>query len=165
MLDMVLNTSMISLQEPGKRQKVPMLVDNYPAHLGIKNLKPTNLKFKCSNTQARRNKKILRGLPIMKFCLPPWLLRKKIFISDCLIGLKKLNIYRRQAMQITIIKRCLLRNYLELVVKLPKFLKSLKVWSLVLKSKMFLIHLSPVSDFCTPENVRKPKVFWHFQGV
>ena len=28
-----------------------------------------------------------------------------------------------------------------------------------------LTHFSPVSHFYTPENVRKPNVFWRFQGV
>ena len=32
-------------------------------------------------------------------------------------------------------------------------------------TRLLVNHFSPVSHFYTPENVRKPKVFLHFQGV
>ena len=35
----------------------------------------------------------------------------------------------------------------------------------MIKLQSTLTHFSPVSHFYTPEKVRKPKVFWHFQVV
>ena len=43
--------------------------------------------------------------------------RRKFLISIRLKGLEELNICRRRVMQISIINRCLLRNYLESLLK------------------------------------------------
>ena len=59
---------------------------------------------------------------------------QKFFISNCLKRLEKLNICGRQVVLISIVNRCLLRNYLESVHKVFKFLGSLEVRSLGLKS-------------------------------
>ena len=60
--------------------------------------------------------------------------RRKFLISNRLKWLEELNICRRRVMQISIIKRCLLRNYLESILNVSKFLRSLEFSSLSLKS-------------------------------
>ena len=53
--------------------------------------------------------------------------RRKFFISNRPKRPEKLNICRRQVMLISIINRCLSKNYLESVHKISKFLRSLEV--------------------------------------
>ena len=53
--------------------------------------------------------------------------QRKFFISNRLKRLEKLNICRGQVIQISIINRCLLQNYLESVLKAFKFLGSFEV--------------------------------------
>ena len=60
--------------------------------------------------------------------------QRKFFISNRLKRLEKLDICGRQVVLISIVYRCLLRNYLESVHKVFKFLGSLEVRSLGLKS-------------------------------
>ena len=60
--------------------------------------------------------------------------QRKFFISNRLKRLEKLDICGRQEVLISIVYRCLLRNYLESVHKVFKFLGSLEVRSLGLKS-------------------------------
>ena len=50
-------------------------------------------------TDPQKWKKKLGGLPLMKYCCPPWLAdEKKFSIENCLQRLEKLNICRRQVM-------------------------------------------------------------------
>ena len=60
--------------------------------------------------------------------------QRKFFISNRLKRLENLDICGRQVVLISIVYRCLLRNYLESVHKVFKFLGSLEVRSLGLKS-------------------------------
>ena len=63
--------------------------------------------------------------------------RRKFFISNRLKGLEKLNIYWRRVMLISTTNRCLLRNYLESVLRVSKCLRSLEFVSFGFDLKRF----------------------------
>ena len=98
----------------------------------------TGISF-AGKLQGRWNEKSTgggaRNYEILSATMVDW--RRKFFISNRLKGLEKLNIYWRRVMLISTTNRCLLRNYLESVLRVSKCLRSLEFVSFGFNLKRF----------------------------
>ena len=100
-------------------------------------IKPTcqtvKLVIELKQTQVRRNGENSGGATNYE------ILSKKIFYFKLSKRARKLYICKRRVIKISIINRCLLKNYLGSILKVSKFLRSFEVLILDLKSQTLLI--------------------------